>query len=113
MCPPASLTRGLNCKGDCHVSKPSDWRYVGVAMSMYLVMEILITAVWRSRRGPAKPARKEEVVDLSSAFGVSLGLMIQTPVMLNLLLRMVKWIQRVCDVTRRCIVGAKPHAILK
>lgn len=73
MCPPASLTRGLNCKGDCHVSKPSDWRYVGVAISIYLVMEILITAVWRSRRGPAKPARKEEVVDLSSAFGVSFG----------------------------------------
>ena len=29
--------------------------------------------MWRSRRGPAKPPKKEEVVDLAAAFGVSFG----------------------------------------
>lgn len=26
---------------------------------------------WRPRRGPAKPAKKEDVVDLAAAFGIS------------------------------------------
>lgn len=30
-------------------------------------------AVWRSRRGPAKPPRKEDLVDLASTFGIRFG----------------------------------------
>ena len=30
-------------------------------------------AVWRSRRGPAKPPRKEDLVDLASTFGIQFG----------------------------------------
>ena len=30
-------------------------------------------AAWRSKRGPAKPAKMEDMVDLSAAFGISFG----------------------------------------
>ncbi len=40
---------------------------------MQCILILCVAAAWRSKRGPAKPAKKEEVVDLSTAFGISFG----------------------------------------
>ena len=38
-----------------------------------MVSITICCAGWRSRRATAKPAKKEEVVDLAAAFGISFG----------------------------------------